>query len=237
MTTQPTPPVVPPDGGPSLRDPAPLGRVMTPVRLPAGVVPSPDPIPEGETDEDREQRRQLRQANRGSWYLRHRPARYTDATLNRLDQLQDPSGKVLAWLDSEQPTLVLQGPVGTGKTWAAYAVANAAHDRGLLTVAVSVPDLLADLRPGGDGALGARSRVADLLVLDDLGVEKGSDWTAEQLSSLFDARAREGRRQIVTTNSPYDQLVERLGERTMSRLSGGATVVTMQGADRRANTW
>lgn len=243
MTIQPyatqadDPAVIPKDGRPNLRDPAPVGRVMTPVRLPAGVTPAAEPIPDGETAEDREQRQQLQQANRGSWYIRHRPARYAGAALTDLDQQQDPDGRIRAWLDTDRPTLVMQGPVGTGKTYAAYAIANAAHTAGLLTVAVSVPDLLADLRPGGDGALGARARVADLLVLDDLGVEKGSDWTAEQLSSLLDARAREGRRQVVTTNTGYEQLVERLGERTMSRLSGGATVVKILGADRRAQTW
>lgn len=181
--------------------------------------------------------RTLQQRNRASWYLEHRPAHFCDASLADLDALSDPDGHVGEWLDGGNPSLMLVGPVGTGKSHSAYAIGSAACLAGLLVVAVSVPDLLADLRPGGNGNLGARARTADLLILDDLGAEKGSEWTGEQLSALLDARVRENRRQVVTTNLTYVQLVERLGERTMSRLTGGATVVRLQGDDRRRRTW
>lgn len=217
-------------------DPAPV-LAKTPIRFPAGVVPSPDPIPEGMTPEDLADLRRQQAANQGKWYLKHLPAIYRDAALCDLDFQQDPDGAIARWLDSDRPTLMLVGSVGTGKTHAGYAVTNEAVSRGVLTVAVQVPDLLASMRPGGDSTVAARARTAELLLLDDLGTEKPSEWTAEQLTALLDARVREGRRTIVTTNSDYATLAARLGERTMSRLTGGAVVVKLTGDDRRRRTW
>lgn len=211
---------------------------VTRLRLPAGVKPSPEPVTPGFTDSDRAELRERQEGHRRAWYTRHRPARYADARLEQLDAAQDPDGRIRNWLDGTSPTLLLVGAVGTGKTHAAYALANEAFERGLLTVAASVPDMLAALRPGGDdGTLAARARTADLLVLDDLAAERSTEWTAEQLSALMDARVREERRQVVTTNATYAELETRLGPRTLSRLTGGATVVMFTGQDRRRTTW
>lgn len=211
---------------------------VTRFRPPAHIHPAPTPIEDGETDQDRQARRELQASHRNAWYTRHRPTRYANAHLDDLAASQDPDARIRGWLDDTSPTLLLVGAVGTGKTHAAYALANSAFDRGQLVVAVPVPDLLAALRPSGDdGTLGARARVCDLLVLDDLAAEKPSEWTAEQLSALIDARVREERRQVVTTNATYGELETRLGPRTMSRLTGGATVVRFTGPDRRRTTW
>jgi DNA replication protein DnaC len=211
---------------------------VTRIRLPEGVTPSPHPVDTGFTNDDLAELRARQSGHRRAWYIRHRPARYATAALNQLDRAQDPDRLISRWLDTASPTLLLVGAVGTGKTHAAYAVANHAFDRGLLTVAVPVPDLLAALRPSGDdGTLSARARACDLLVLDDLAAEKPTEWTAEQTSALIDARVREERRQVITTNATYSQLEQRLGERTVSRLTGGATVVKLTGSDRRRTTW
>lgn len=206
------------------------------LRIPPGVTPAADPIPEGLTVEDLAEIRHRQASHISGWYVNHRPALYAAATLDDLDEQQDFT-RVRGWLNTGSRTLLITGPVGTGKTHAAYAVTNAAVDRGLLTVAVAVPDLLAQLRPGGDSTLAARARAADLLLLDDLGAEKPTDWSGEQLSALLDARVRDDRRQIITTNASYTDLVPRLGARTMSRLTGGATIVRFTGEDRRRTTW
>lgn len=221
-----------------IADPSTLGQTARAAfRLPPGIEPCADPIPEGETREDVAERLAKQGGHVAGWYLNHRPKRYADATLTDLDAAQDPDGRIARWLDSSSPTLILTGSVGTGKTHSAYAVTNEACKRGLLTVAVAVPDFLAVLRPGGDSSLAARARAAQLLFLDDLGAEKPTDWTGEQLSSLLDARVRENGRQIVTTNTKPEVLAERLGARTMSRLTGGATIIVITGPDRRAQTW
>lgn len=218
-------------------DPTPLARTVRPLQAAAHSVTPAPPYEPGWTAEDQAEMQALQQRNRSAWYLRHRPAQYEHAALTDLDHDQDPKGVIAGWLDSDSRTLLLAGPVGTGKSHVGYAITNTAQQRGLLTVAVSVPDLLAELRPGGDSTVGARARLADLLLLDDIGTERGTDWTTEQLTSLLDARVRENRRQVVTTNAQYSELEARLGARTMSRLTGGATIVLLQGEDRRRRTW
>ena len=95
-------------------------------------------------------------------------------------------------------------------------------------------DLLDDLRPGDD----ARQRVRDcqnarLLVIDDVGAEKASEWTQERLYSVIDHRYANCLPLIVTSNLPPAKLAEQTGDRAASRLAEMCKVVAMTGTDRR----
>jgi DNA replication protein DnaC len=181
--------------------------------------------------------RTVQAANRRAWYDRTLPTRYADAHLGAITHEQDPNRRATQWLDGASPTLFLVGGTGVGKTYLAYAICNYAVGRGILVVAVTVSDLLEAMRPDGNDEIAERAERADLLLIDDFGGEKPSEWTVERLSALIDTRVREEGRQILTTNLAYKALVPRVGERTMSRLTGGATVVQMSGPDRRRTTW
>ena len=58
----------------------------------------------------------------------------------------------------------------------------------------------------------------DLLHVDDLGVEKRSDWVLEQLYAVVNERYEMERSMVVTTNLEQPALEEQIGERTVSRL-------------------
>ena len=58
----------------------------------------------------------------------------------------------------------------------------------------------------------------DLLHIDDLGAENRTDWVLEQLYSIVNARYESERAIVATTNLMPDELSERLGARTVSRL-------------------
>jgi len=79
---------------------------------------------------------------------------------------------------------------------------------------------------------------ADVLLLDDLGLEKPSDWVVEQLTSLIDERWRNNRLLAVGTNESHITIEERLGPRIASRLfdrtSGKSKVVYLVTGDYRA---
>jgi phosphoglycolate phosphatase-like HAD superfamily hydrolase len=59
----------------------------------------------------------------------------------------------------------------------------------------------------------------------------------EQVVALLDARLRDGLRQVVTTNAPYDALVEAWDDRAMDRLRFRWVVIQMTGESRRKAAW
>jgi DNA replication protein DnaC len=227
-------------------EPAPVGTAdvvdALAVKLRArGLEPVPaDQAPPAERAEgplEVEARRAVRLKHYAERWGKRLPAMYEDASLDKLAIMTDDpesARKVTTWLAAESSrTLVLAGDVGTGKTHAAYAIGNAAVARGIWTEGWTVTDLLEAMRPNGDAA-GARDVArCPLLILDDLGAGKATDWAVDALTSLVDARLRENRRQIVTTNLPYPALVEAWGARLMDRLAYRWTTVTLTGPSRR----
>jgi DNA replication protein DnaC len=105
--------------------------------------------------------------------------------------------------------LWFDGPVGTGKTSIAILVAKAAKQAGRSYAVYPVPRLLAEIkrtfdRDASDSYLGFFRRLCsvDLLVLDDLGAEKQTEWVLEQLYSIVNERWQDRRSIVVTTNIP-----------------------------------
>ena len=119
--------------------------------------------------------------------------------------------------------LWIQGDVGTGKTTLAMLVSKAALQAGRSVAIYSLPRLLNLLRESMDSEKGMvdfldRLTAVDLLHLDDLGAENSSDWVLEQLYSIVNARYESEQAIVATTNLMPDELSERLGARTVSRL-------------------
>jgi DNA replication protein DnaC len=105
--------------------------------------------------------------------------------------------------------LWFDGPVGTGKTSLAILVAKAVKDAGRSYAVYPVPRLLAEIkrtfdRDASDSYMGFFRRLCtvDLLVLDDLGAEKQTEWVLEQLYSIVNERWQDRRSIVVTTNIP-----------------------------------
>jgi DNA replication protein DnaC len=115
------------------------------------------------------------------------------------------------------------GDVGTGKTTLAMLVSKEALDAGRSVAIYSLPRLLNLLReslesPGGLIDLLDRLAAVDLLHIDDLGAENQTDWVLEQLYSIVNARYESERAIVTTSNLLPDELGDRLGARTVSRL-------------------
>jgi DNA replication protein DnaC len=131
------------------------------------------------------------------------------------------------------------GDVGTGKTTLAMLISKAAIDAGHSVAIYSLPRLLSLLRESMDSDGGLvrlldRLSAVDLLHIDDLGAENSTEWVLEQLYSIVNARYEDERAIVATTNLDLDELRERLGKRTVSRLveiCGGP--MTLTGRDRR----
>lgn len=223
------------------REPVALTDALVPVREKLRAMGlDPDGEPEdtrGESAEDARARHQRRMETLAGRWRTLVPEMYQTASLDDLDDLQSPV-RIRSWLRSGSLNLVLAGPVGTGKTHAAYAVGNQALEAGRWVEAYTVGDLMDSLRPGASDSYGTweRARRCHVLILDDL-VAKATDWEAERMTLLLDARTREQRQTIVTTNVPSAELGEVWGNRFLDRLHHRLTAVTFTGASRRGGAW
>ena len=105
--------------------------------------------------------------------------------------------------------LLLFGDVGTGKSFAAGCIANALLDQDVPVLMTSFPAILARLSGtfGEDRTAFLDSlRDYDLLIIDDLGVERNTEYATEQMFSIVDSRYHSGKPLIVTTNLKLDEL-------------------------------
>lgn len=101
--------------------------------------------------------------------------------------------------------LILYGPTGTGKTFLADCIANALMAEG---VPVLVTSIIALTRSNGEELprILRLMRSARLLVLDDYGAERHTDFKSEQIFDLIDTRYGSKKPMIITTNIPLTDL-------------------------------
>lgn len=180
--------------------------------------------------------RERQVANRNLAFVRSRPSRYANASYGRLRPEQDPNGMVSRWLAGGPRSLLIAGPSRTGKTTAAYAIANDAHQGGMWVMVRTATGLSAALKPDSDEPMAYNyATTCPLLVVDDLGRERVTDWWLEQLHRIVDERCSNELRLIVTANTSaiasdaYAELVARYGDPIVERLIDGGGVLVFDG--------
>ena len=103
--------------------------------------------------------------------------------------------------------LLLYGGVGTGKTFAAACIANALIDSGRTCLMTNFARVLNTLWSIEEKQTYIDSfNQFDLLVLDDLGAERRSEYAQEQVFNVIDARYRAKLPMIITTNLSIDEI-------------------------------
>lgn len=137
--------------------------------------------------------------------------------------------------DGESDSLLLSGGVGTGKTHLAAAIAHYAIERGVITKFGNVTDIFQSLRDAftTDEDILSEVKSVPLLVLDDLGKEKHSEWSTETIYSIVNYRYEHMLPTVITTNMTVEELQDRVGSATMSRLMEMCRYVEMNGEDYR----
>jgi DNA replication protein DnaC len=123
--------------------------------------------------------------------------------------------------------LILRGGTGAGKTHLAVAILKAVIRRGYTGHYANFSDLLGRIRESwsrGEGGGETEAEMmqlveeVDLLVLDDVGAERLTDFVLERIYLIINRRYELGKPLILTTNCTDEELRTRVGERTASRL-------------------
>lgn len=106
--------------------------------------------------------------------------------------------------------LLFYGGVGTGKTFAAACIANHLLNRRIPVIMTSFVKLLESMQgfSEDDSALIARLNRAKLLIIDDLGAERSTDYALEKVYDIVDSRYRTKLPIILTTNLSMTELKE-----------------------------
>ena len=100
------------------------------------------------------------------------------------------------------------GSVGTGKSYLAGCIANALMEKEIPVYMTNFAAILNDLAASFEGRNEYISRLCryHLLIIDDFGMERGTEYGLEQVYNVIDSRYRSGKPLIVTTNLTLQEL-------------------------------
>lgn len=173
------------------------------------------------------------------------PARYRDKTLDNFEVDKQPAAHKVAldytrtWPKADGESLFLVGPVGTGKSHLARAIlAEMIRLHKISGLAATVPNLMDDLRPGANDNRRSEQmellKTVPLLVLDDLGAQKTTEWVTERLFVIINARYDDLLPTIITSNIYLEELRQLPGwDRLVDRIVEMARAVRMAGRNYR----
>lgn len=161
-------------------------------------------------------------------------------------------------LETDGKGLLLTGSIGVGKTHLAVGILQALIERGAQGLFFDYRELLKQVQHSYNDQVSTTEMgvlepifQAEVLVLDEIGASKPTDWVWDTVSHILNARYNDKRTTILTTNyanlpplgmegssatrTGYreDTLGDRIGERMRSRLQEMCVVVEMQGEDFR----
>ena len=142
------------------------------------------------------------------------------------------------WFYENKKGMLLWGGTGSGKSFAAIAAANALIDIErpcLVTSFTRIAHKLSDQRYGKQNYLD-NLNAFDLLVIDDLGAERNSEYMQEIVFDIINTRYNSGKPFIITTNLTIEEIkkpAEMSNARIYDRILERCAPIEVNGASRR----
>lgn len=184
------------------------------------------------------------------------PTRYSDCHFTSYqpqNPSQDRAFKFATRLAMDYPAvdkgILLSGTVGVGKTHLAVSVLKALTERGFSCLFYEFGALLKEIQgsynpstQSSEWNILAPVLDAEVLVLDELGAAKPTDWVKDTMAFIINSRYNDRKLTIFTTNYPDDRrndreetLEDRIGVRLRSRLFEMCKTIELSGDDFRRN--
>ncbi len=143
----------------------------------------------------------------------------------------------------ENVGIILAGPVGTGKSYIAAAIANGVIEKYRYNVKFrNIPQIIRDMQKL-DYDADRNQYLSDictgkLVIFDDFGIERKTEYVTELLYAIINERYRKNKPTIITTNIPISELrsenVPTEFQRIYSRILSMCNIdITVTGKDRR----
>ena len=192
---------------------------------------------------DSEQQQEAKDKKEGKLLRLGLQRRYLDSDFDNLHDPK-PSPQVIdacrifaqTLKTEKKPTgkgIYLWGPNGTGKTHLAVAITRH-YGHALFVNTLALFDAIKVCYTTGEPCdIYEACKYAELLILDDLGSERPTDWVQERLYALLSARWDEMLSTVVTSNCDPRNLSVIIGQRSAARVLGSCLTILVDGPDHR----
>lgn len=137
--------------------------------------------------------------------------------------LENIKGNYIPNFNSHDNNLLFYGNSGTGKTFLSWCIAKDLLDSGFLVVYKTSDELikaLRDIRFNNNYALEELIINCDLLIIDDLGAEQITDFSATELFTIINKKILKKKKMLISTNLSLPMISKIYSERIYSRLVG-----------------
>ena len=169
--------------------------------------------------------------------------RFSRRTFDTFDKERDPNAYERCieycdtYKDSERNSLLIIGGVGTGKTHLMASIANRLLDNGIPvlfdTFDGHLYKLKAEFDTRSEPRYLKRMQRIDVLMLDDIGKEKQTEWSQSIMFQVVNQRYENMLPIVMTSNLKTTELAEYFGSAVWSRLCEMCVGVTTSGKDYR----